>query len=205
MAIGLWATIRNFSNIMQTVAIILVTASLILPFVNNITQWKEPLLYNGVATQMSEEERLAASFLRKKYERDNVFLVSDPSTQYVLESASAVNTQGGAYAKWVTRDALVAALGAQSRNEFLTHLYSIKDRVDQRKPDTYLFAYSGRTAAWIRANPADRESIAFNVWVPKALSFRDLKETDRLSRIFGLPVIYQNADMVVFELPKESV
>jgi len=205
MAIGVWSLIRNLPKIAQSMAIILIAACFIPAFVSNITQWKEPLLYKGRVTQMSDDERLAALFLKKKFEGKNVFLVSDPSTQYVLESVSGVNSQGGAYAKWVTRDALIRAFGAQSREEFLTPIYSVRDRVDQRKPDLYLFVYSGRSAAWIRANPSDRESIAFNVWVPKALSFRDLKETDKLSRIFGLSVIFQNADVVIFELPKESV
>lgn len=165
MAGGLvrFATLRN---------LILITIAAGLIFVSNAYTWQKPVLFHGIASQVSSDEIAAAKFLKSNYE--GAFLVSDPATQGILEALSGIDTQGGPY------------MNTESRKNLLGM---------NLKPETFL-AVSARTMKWFATDPKDQMSIAFNVWRPDALSITDQLYIARL----GLNEIYRNPSIVLFKL-----
>lgn len=165
MAVGLvrFATLGN---------LLLATTAAALIFYANITAWQQPVVFRGIASQVSSDEIAAAKFFKSNYA--GAFLVSDPATQGILEALSGIDTKGGPY------------MNTENRKNLLGM---------NLKPET-LLAVSARTMKWFAADPKDQMSIAFNIWRPDALSIADQLYIARL----GFNEIYRNPSVVLFKL-----
>lgn len=167
MAVGISKLVK-----LNLLSLTLLTVTVACIFFTNTTAWKNPLLFRGVATQISTDELQAAEFLRST--QDHVLLVSDPATQGILEALTGIDTQGGAY------------MNAQSRQDLL------KMNIRQGT----ILVISARTMKWLASDTKDQMSIAFNIWRPDDLSMNDELYIQKL----GFHEIYRNSSMVIFRI-----
>jgi hypothetical protein len=203
MAMGVAWYMRQMRSTMEVLMVICVTVcSAVLIFYTNVTHWKDSVVFRGVASHISADERVAASALRFQYGvNKDAFLISDPATQYVLETLSGVNSQGGAYMTVKTRTALLTALQSETASDFTKELSRIQDTVQPGKKSPLLLAVSGRTFAWLSSSAEQKMDIAYNVWRPNALSLQASITMAMWKERFGLKEVYRNNSVVVFEIP----
>lgn len=196
MAIGIGKFLKPLtSNIARYFALGVVTVVTIVIFIANTTQWKNPVVFRGIATHVSSDEQDAAKFLKELYgSNSQAFLISDPATQYILEPLTGIDTQGGAYMNKLSRLHLLSAVQTDNAKDFVANLSQIgKTRI-------LLFALSARTFKWLAAGNGDQMSIAFNIWRPDALSMNDELTIQQWETAFGLHEVYRNPSIVVFEI-----
>ncbi len=173
MAIGIGEFLRPVtSKLGRYLALAALTIAAGLIFITNTSQWKNPVVFRGIASHVSGDERAAAEFLRENYK--HAFLISDPATQYILEPLSGIDTQGGAY------------MTSESRQNLLGMHVS----------HGTLLAISARTMKWLAADPKDQMNIAFNIWRPNALSMNDQLYIKKL----GFQEVYRNSSIVIFKI-----
>lgn len=161
------------------------------------SRWQSDLIVDGYARHVSQDDLQAAVFLQKNYEADETLIISDPSTQYVLEGLSGVNSAGGAFAGQHQRQ----VLREQYANNTIDTdaLYTIADKT-LPGPATRLFVLSGRTYNWFMLDQSQQNALDFNVWRPQRLSFYDSEITFLLVQEKNLSVVYQNPSYVIIEL-----
>jgi len=154
----------------------------------------------GVASLISSGEREAAAFLTRRYGFRGGYVVSDPATQYVLEGLSGVESQGGAYANLTTRKALMAVRADGPAEIAARAVWSITDEIPGRSVGPRLLALSGRFFSWQAASERDRQSPAFNVWRPRALTREEAKVTRGLTRSPLFHLVFENESLALFEV-----
>ncbi|MCL5010581.1 MAG: hypothetical protein M1289_03170 [Patescibacteria group bacterium] len=198
---GIGALVADFSFLSRTFSALWLTAVLLIVFYKNQIVYKEPLHFGNYVTQISKEEINASDWLAS-YNKGNSFLVSDPSTQYILEAVSGVNSQGGVYMNLRTRKTLEAINESYNSGLIKEKLLSIKDVIasDNAVGRKVLFAVGGRYFAWQRLPAYQKESTFYNIWSPRAISHNDKAYVNFLKNSQGFRLLYENSQIAIFKV-----
>lgn len=175
--------------------------SLLVVFYSNQATYKEFLYFKGLASHVSKAEIDTATWLSSAA-KPHTLLISDPSTQYILEAVSGVNTQGGVYASARTRRILNEIRFEYDTGKISEKLLSINDQLEteQDKRDNTIWVLSGRYFAWQELPENEKNSFFYNIWTPKKLEDADKAYIDFLIRSNKFKKIYGNEEMVILEL-----
>lgn len=199
LAIGAYALLKRMNVFFKVLSVGVLTTTLLGIFITNTIAWKGILRYQDSYVQISDDEVHAAEFLRTTYPSSDVFLVSDPATQNILEPISGVNSQGGAYTSKETRKILSELNRAKDTKEIMKDLYRIKDKIGSTKGKRLLIL-SGRYFQWQKSLETQKMAFSYNVWNPSSLTLRDIGYIDSLltdSSHFRL--LYLNKDVAIIE------
>lgn len=202
IAIGIYTLLKQVKNtILYYLAIISLVSILTGILISNSVYWKYYLSYNGTFASLSNNELQAASFLKNQYQGENVLLVSDPSTQNILEPFSLINTQGGAYMSSYSRSILDEISKTNDTAEIANKIYKINDSLIPE--GTRLFAVSGRYFLWQSSSENDKKSISYNIWSPADLTLEDNMLIDKLkSDTSHFSLVFSNPSIAIFEVNK---
>lgn len=167
----------------------------------NTLSWKQTVQFRGIASQMSMDEARAASFLRQAYMGTHALIVSDPSTSYILEGLSGINSPGGAYMDIPNRHVIAHLTDHQDSQTLRQSIQTVQDGIQGPAPSTYLWVVSARYFSWLNQPETDQDSFSYNTWAPHALSLDDIIAIQRIEDTYGLQPIFMNASMVIFAIP----
>lgn len=197
MAVGLAWLVKQFHSApAKGLSLLMITIAVGLIFTTNSLAWQKPVLFHGIASQVSGDEQRAASALKSLLGQE-AFLVSDPATQYIMEALSGVNSQGGAYMIESTRAHIIGALESPDQTQFVQHLSQIDDLLTPAPNAQKLLVVSGRTFKWLESPSEKRNSITYNIWRPEALSLDNALMIETWKERFGLQEVYRNASVVI--------
>jgi hypothetical protein len=171
----------------------------------NVVHWQLPLTYQGIASQVSASDMRLAQFLKNTNRQSCSIIVSDPATSAILEGLSGVNSPGGAYMTKENRETMTQLTSAPSADELNQKLTMIRDGIDSKPVDVYLWIVSARYLQWLDAPQEKQESLSFNVWRPQALSLSDSITIFRLETRLGITPIFANDSAVVFAIKGETL
>jgi len=174
-------------------------------FTTNVFRWQESLLFQGIASHLSTQDRELVTFLHKNYENTNVMLISDPTTSYILEPLTGINTPGGAYMKADNRTHIASIITATNSAQLKTILAGVHDTVTTTPVNGYLLVLSARYFDWTNLLTAKQLGFAFNVWRPQAMTLVDTMATTTFETTMDTKPIFTNASATVFYIPKESL
>lgn len=198
MAVGIaWYFNQITSIAMKGLSVVIVTLAAGLIFVANVSAWQKPVMFRGITSQISIDEMKAAEILREKNINHDMFLISDPATQYIMEPLSGVNSQGGAYMNAATRARIIAALTSSDQKQFDQNISYIHDLLKPETTSKKILVVSGRTFKWLESPEDKRNSISYNIWRPEALSLENMITVDTWKEQFHLTEIYRNAGVVI--------
>lgn len=201
MASGVWLFVRKTNDKVKTLATILLILSLCVVLIFNLYSWKQTPTYGEISTHVSKEEINAAKFLKQNYAGQNILLVSEPATMFILEGLSEINSQGGAYTDLKTRQILSDLYLTRSK-ENLLKLFEIKDLVTITNPNKLLFVIGGRFKQWEELENDKKFGIYWNIWTPSDLSVED-EEFIEFVRNSGIAKeVYKNPGLIIFELSR---
>lgn len=173
-------------------------AGIMLLSVNAVT-WQQHLHTEGRVSHLSEQDIDAARFLQT-LPSQTYTVISDPSTQYILEGLSGVNSVGGAFSLPEHRSKMAAFYTSEYSRESIRALTALEDAVPEDTSEKKLLVLSGRTFEWFTLPESMQQAIDFNLWRPHALSIYDQSSLQKISRLLGTEPIYQNSHLVIFEL-----
>lgn len=201
IAIGIFVLIEKVTYPLLINAIMIFLISVLIGiFIVNSVHWKNILNYKDILTHISPTELQAAEFLKNKYGKTNILLVSDPATQNILETFSGVNSQGGVYANQNTREQLMTIFQATAPVEIKDRLYLIKDALETTD-EKRLFVLSGRYFQWQMASKKYKQALYFNIWTPSDLTFDNKKYINFLSSdLAHFALVYENPTVAIFEV-----
>lgn len=204
MAVGIWIITKNInSNILKTITTGVISSSLLIVFILNITIWKNNNISNGLASQVSGDEISASDFIKSKFDNSDL-IVSDPSTQYILESLSGINSAGGAYMKKGNRQELDYALKSTNLTDFEKYTSQINDKL-LLKPTMKIVVISDRTVKWLNMTDKEKYNYASNIWKPSIFSLYEYKFMDNFAQFNNLKLEYANDSLAVFTLPNKNI
>jgi len=205
MAFGFWTIVERIqTKSLRIACIALLTATSMVTFIQNTNQWKQPVIVNGVASHVSNDERATAAFIKNNYANTNSMIISDPATQYILEATTGVNSQGGAYATKQTRDIMSTILTASSYKEVIDTASNISDLLSTKKPSSILITIGARTLAWNNESTEKKNSIAFNEWSPVKFTLNNLVWLSAFENRTGLIPMYANDSIRVYRVEVRS-
>ncbi len=164
-------------------------------FYFNQLSFKQPFYFEGNYSHISTTEIETARWLRSHYKND-VMLISDPSTQYILEGLSGINTQGGAYMNESTRQILSSINGKTDKEGIIESLSKVQDTITPQQKK--LFVVSGRYFAWQRLPEEQKISFYYNIWRPYKFEIADYMTLNFFTNNFK--VLYQNDELAILEL-----
>lgn len=201
LALGIWFLISYLPKIGQILALTFLAIVFLIVFYANQAFYKEPLYFKGVQSHVSKAEIEASNWLSKNAKEDT-FLVSDPSTQYVLEALSGVNTQGGSYMTQKTRDTLFKNNYLYDTRVIAQNLKSIQDLFlyERKKRKNTLFVLTGRYFAWQKLPREQKMSFYYNIWKPHKLEKRDLVYVNLLLKNSAFKVLYRNDEIIIVQI-----
>lgn len=179
--------------------LLIISLCFIVMLVYNSATWKNALHYNSITTHISPAEIEGAQFLKDKYNGDTTLIISDPATQYILETLSNVNSQGGAYADSQTRQLLQQSLHTPDIKTRALILSQIKDKIAP-EPTTRLFIASGRYFLWSGSSARQQTSLGFNIWYPVDLSNENLMTLRYYENSQQFIPVFKNSAMTIFEI-----
>lgn len=167
-------------------------------FFFNQNNYKESLYFQGFHSNISFQEIYTAYWLKERY--DNALIISDPSTQYILESISGLNSQGGAYMNISTRNSLVKINALNNPMQVRNEISKIKDELNIENNIDYktLLIVGGRYFAWHNLNYEQKKSFYYNIWRPYKINPDNLTYINFLANNFK--IVYQNDELVIFEI-----
>ena len=199
---GIAVLVSNFSNFLKFISFTILTVSLAITFYNNQLLYKEPLHFGNYVAQISNGEVDASAFLASYNKKENAFLVSDPSLQYVLEANSGVNTQGGVYMNLSTRKTLESMNGSYNPVFIRNKVLSIEDSLtsDRNSHRQVLFAVGGRYFEWQALPRSQKESTFYNIWSPKTITPNDQTYINFLKNSKQFKLLYQNKEIAIFQV-----
>lgn len=200
MAIGIGGLVYDSHTRMRYVLVGLTGLTAMLVFISNTTSWKNPIVYRGIASEVSVDEQQAATAITAMFKQSDVMLISDPATQYIFEALSGINSPGGAYMDRETRQLLLQALSADAEGSFLSAMAQIHDRLVVKQPKTILLVISGRTGKWLNSPTEKQLDISYNIWRPEALSLNDNVILEMWKKRYNLQEVYKNPSIVIFNL-----
>lgn len=198
MVAGIGSIVFSFGKIGKVLLLGGFATLMFVVFYLNQATYKAPLYLENTASHFSQEEWDAGMWLETR--TNNAFLVSDPSTQYILEGISGMNTQGGAYMNEVTRQKLMSIAYVTDTKKIAQTVVSIKDEVTKKQSQqkTYL-VLSGRYFAWQQLPKEQKMSFYNNIWSPQLLSQNDLAYIAYL-KSQKLHIVFQNDALVIISL-----
>lgn len=193
LAAGISILLINLPKLIRTLSVAWLTFALLIVFFKSESFYKEPLYFDGKQSHISQNELEAAKYLSNNFGSD-ALLLSDPSTQYILEAASGINTQGGAYATKETRK-IIASLD-------LTKIRNIRDQLSYENVNRKktLLALGGRFFAWRQLPQTQRLSFFYNIWQPRILEPQDHLYIDDLINNQNVKLLYSNKELVILEI-----
>lgn len=205
LAVGMYTILNRIKTIvLKYVGFAALIFSLIFIFALNSANWKQILIYKNTHSHVGDNEIKAAQFLKEEYGSSDAMLVSDPSTQYVLETMSGVNTQGGAYMDHPARDVLHSISQENDPNKVAEALFEIKDKITTDS-NTRLLVLSGRYFVWQNQSERNKQDLSFNIWhtadlteTNKQYIYRLIKQSDRFTLIF------QNETLAILEVKRAN-
>lgn len=167
-------------------------------FTINQNKYKESLYYEGNYSQISKADLEASKWLSLNFPPDT-FLISDPGTQYILETVSGLNSQGGAYMDIETREKLISLHYSKDPQKIHQTVYQINDLLSNKgAPQKRLFIVGGRYFAWQNLTELQKKSFYYNIWRPHRIDYADIPYLNFLTSNFK--VIYQNNELVILEI-----
>lgn len=201
LVFGIFYTIKNFTPIVRYITggwMILIFA---LIFFVNINTYQNFLLFSGFISHISDKELETSKWLNENYISSETLLISDPSTSYILEAASGINSPGGAYMSANNRMGLININDSLHPEIVKASLMEISDR--NTAPDKInhrLFVASGRYFAWQKLPEKEKKSFYFNIWSPKLIKEQDVAFLRMLSQSSDFNIVYQNNELIIFEI-----
>lgn len=199
LAIGAYTILKRMNAFFKILSVSVLVITLLSIFITNTIAWKGILRYQDLYVQVSDEEIKAAEFLHKTYSSSDVFLVSDPATQNILEPLSGINSQGGAYTSKETRKILSEINKEKDTKKISSDLYKINDKIGPTKGKR-LFILSGRYFEWQKSLETQKMAFSYNVWNPSSLTLNDIKYIDSLlSDSSRFRLLYLNRDVAIVE------
>ena len=201
MALGMTMLITHAKNVfLKSIILLACIAAFATLFVTNSAYWKHYLMYRDIYTHISPFEVDAAKFLKEQYGTADVLLISDPATQYILETLSHVNSPGGAYADSRVREKLINIDTETNSDNTAKHLYAINDAILPTNGKR-IFALSGRYFLWQKSSLENKQAIYFNIWYPADLTYEDIqKVTTLLEDTTHFKLVYYNPTVVIVEV-----
>ena len=199
---GVAVLTANLPAVLRLLGIAWLTFVLLVTFYKNQLVYKGPLHFQDYETLVSPQEFAAGDWLANYQKNDHLFLISDPSLQYILEASSGVNTQGGVYMDLQTRKALISINGSFDP-EFIKHqLLSIKDlnQSDNQLSHKTLFVIGGRYFAWQNLSNEEKESTFYNIWSPVQMNTYNKIYFDFLNQSQQFKLLYKNDQLAIFEV-----
>ncbi|MDP3988088.1 MAG: hypothetical protein Q8P80_02995 [Candidatus Levybacteria bacterium] len=170
-------------------------------FYTDQTGYKEFLSFKGSESHVSKNEIEAGNWLSKNVPASSI-LVSDPSTQYVFEAISEVNSQGGVYMNRNTRQALTDINSLYDSEMVARRLLTIHDQLtyEKIKQKGVVFVASGRYFAWQKLTDKQKLSFFYNVWTPSKLEEGNRDYIDFLIQSGRFKKIYESDEMIILTL-----
>lgn len=167
MAAGFWYLFHQ--NRLRTFLITCTGLLFVFMLASNTNQWQHHVRSYNQVTHLSPDDLEAAQFLRTTYTGQEVLIVSDPSTGYLMEGLSGINSAGGAFATRENRLILAAAGKSIFQEQSLASLKQTTDAITS-PPQKYLLVLSGRSFRWLIADEQKQLSFDYNIWQPEPFS-----------------------------------
>lgn len=202
IAVGIISALSLFNNkLTKLIIFIPVFTSFLSVFVSNVNQHLN-LSYNGKQNSyISYSDFATAKWIDGRYSGKKVFLISDPTTQGILEALSAINTQGGAFPKAETVRLLDSIQNEGDPKKILTVLKKINDTIPtQNNRDVTLFVLGGRYFDWQKSDWDCKISYACQSWLPLKIKPSDKRFTEFISDSIYLTLVYQDQENTILEL-----
>lgn len=204
MALGIGAVILRFQKfwVRLLLFLLLLTTQMVVFYYNQYT-FKQAIVYGEVVTTASNSEWEAAEFLRKEYgDHPSAMIVSDPSTQHVIEGLSGINSQGGAFATEKTRLLVDETYPNDSPKQVKNLLLEIKDGLSDSYPSKVLFLVSGRYISWQNLAEEIRYDVSYNIWGARDLTLEGLRFAQTLEQTPDFKEVFRNQAMVILEIER---
>ncbi len=199
MAIGLyslWERIKFVGT--KLIFTVVVVFSLLAILMVNLMCFRSGIMTDGVYAHLTQEDIEAAEWLKENYAQETV-LISDPSTQFILEGLSGVDSVAGAYMPLSKRQILWPSFYSRRAEKIVSAARELTIG-----SEVSLLVLSGRSMAWGRANDEQWQSFAYNVWSPIMLSLEDKKLIEQVSQTNGVKLVYQNGAIAIWEVKNEK-
>jgi hypothetical protein len=132
-------------------------------------------------------------------------IVSDPTTSYILEPLTTINTPGGAYMNSKNRTSIAAIATATDSATLSKNLSSIRDPINRVPANGYLLVLSARYFQWAQQLSDKRLSFAFNIWRPQAMTLTDTIAVTAFEKNMDMKPVFTNISGAVFYIPRTSL
>jgi len=202
IAVGIIRTIFFFNNkLTKLILFILIFIAFLSVFVVNVNQHLS-LSYNGKQNSyISGSDFTTAKWIDDRYNGKKVFLISDPTTQGILEAISTINTQGGAFPRVETVQLLDSIKNENDPKKILKVLKKISDTIpNQNNRDVTLFVLGGRYFDWQKSVWDCKISYACQSWLPLKIKPSDKIYIQTISDSIYLRLVYQDQENTILEL-----
>ncbi|MFZ5424216.1 MAG: hypothetical protein ACOZAO_00250 [Patescibacteria group bacterium] len=201
MAIGFWDIVKRFNVFFKSLSFLLLTAALLIIYTLNISGFKQTPVYKTTSTHVTDYEIEAAKFIKDNYYGQNVWIVSEPATMYILEGLSGVNSPGGVFTEISNREVLSQIYFTRDSVEMAKQIYNIDDLLLKEKPDKILFTVSGRFSRWQGFKDKYKFGIFWNVWTPEDLTLVDYDFINFMEEYAKFKLVFKNNGLAIFEVP----
>jgi len=189
----------------KTGILFLFFAAQLVVFTTNVLRWQESLQFRGVASHVSTRDLELATFLKNQYASTRVMLISDPTTSYILEPLTGINTPGGAYMNSENRIHIASIINASDSASLSDNLKPIHDKLDTTPASGYLLVLSARYFQWINLLEAKQLGFAFNIWRPQSMTLADTIAVSAFEKNMNLQPIFTNTSATVFYISRTTL
>lgn len=200
-SIGLYGLFEKLNSTLSKAFLSLMfTFGLVTILIVNLMSFRSGIMADGVYTHLAEEDIEAATWLGNNYGK-NAVIVSDPSTQFILEGLSGIDSLSGAYMPLKKREILWPAFYSRNVDKIAQAANSLTNSDNN---NVKLLAISGRSMAWGRANDEQWQSFGYNVWSPIVFSIEDNKLIKQMSDSGKAILVFRNESIAIWELKNEK-
>lgn len=201
ITLGIYSVVNNLNFIKRIMALAMTSLVFLLVFYFNQQTYKDPLYFEGRYSHFSLSELKAALWLQDNFDQ-NTLLISDPSTQYIFEAISGLNTPGGAYMNLTNRQTLSQIANFSDINQIKYNLSLIDDRLPQERQGIkrVLLVIGGRYLAWQKLPEEWKASYYYNIWRPHKIEITDLSYLNFLTSDPNFKLLYQNDELAILEI-----
>lgn len=199
IALGMWSVIKTLAfHISKAIATGIIAIMLVGVFGYNLAFWKHGLNYQNQLTHISQSDLEVAEFLQQVYVDQPVLMVSDPTTQFILEGFSGVNSPAGVYMTPAQRTIVYQALTADNPVGASQRFNELKDKLTPA-PQKRLLVISARTLLWLQTEEKFRNSFDFNIWSPRDFSWHDQQYLEQFDQSSQFKRVFSNTGYGVYE------